>query len=330
MKVPLISIIVPVYNVETVLPVCLDSILRQSFQDFELLLVDDGSQDRSSIICDEYARKDERIRVFHQKNGGVSSARNKGLKEAIGEYLVFIDSDDWIQDDFFSVIQPYLGVFDVILFGLDLVTPDGHSIRKFVPPFEMSENDMTKLADILYALFRIDLLGYVIATVVRRDIVVAHSLKFDERFSLHEDSLFFLDCCKYASSFVSLAQTPYKYVYYEKVGRRTLSNTIPANYKEILQLRQRKMTELLSSIEMCEKERHFIEGRLMYNYCRVSLDIALSQNRGRIRAVKDCIEEFADKEIVVCSAKESILHFFVKKRMPHMIFIAKKLLSIVK
>ena len=75
---------------------------------------------------------------------------------------------------------------------------------------------MTKLANILYALFRIDLLGYVIATVVRRDIVVAHSLKFDERFSLHEDSLFFLDCCKYASSFVSLAQTPYKYVYYEK------------------------------------------------------------------------------------------------------------------
>ena len=85
MKVPLISIIVLVYNVETVLPVCLNSILRQSFQDFELLLVDDGSQDRSGIICDEYARKDERIRVFHQKNGGVSSARNKGLKEAIGE-----------------------------------------------------------------------------------------------------------------------------------------------------------------------------------------------------------------------------------------------------
>ena len=84
MKIPLISIIVPVYKVETVLPVCLDSILKQSFQDFELLLIDDGSPDRSGIICDEYAQLDGRIRVFHQKNGGVSSARNRGLREAKG------------------------------------------------------------------------------------------------------------------------------------------------------------------------------------------------------------------------------------------------------
>ncbi|WFE83089.1 glycosyltransferase family 2 protein [Parabacteroides chongii] len=330
MRIPLISIIVPVYNVEKVLPVCLESILRQSFQDFELLLVDDGSSDKSGAICDDYQQKDDRIHVFHQVNGGVSSARNRGLREAKGEYLLFIDSDDWIQDDFFLLIQSYLGKFDIIFLGLDDVTFGGHSIQKRIPPFKISDNDNETLSEILYALFKIDLLGYMCSLVVRRNIVVEHSLKFNERFSLHEDSLFYFDCCMYASSFVSLAHASYKYVHYENEKRKTLSNKIPANYKEILQLRQEKMEELLSSIEMPKDKRHFIEGRLMYHFCRVSLDIAMSQKGRVIKSIKDCIVEFVDKEIVTCSAKEDLLHFLVKKRMPHMIFIAKKLLSIVK
>lgn len=79
MSFPKISVIVPVYNVEQYLPRCIDSILSQTFTDFELLLIDDGSTDKSGMICDEYAKKDNRIRVFHKKNGGVSSARNVGL-----------------------------------------------------------------------------------------------------------------------------------------------------------------------------------------------------------------------------------------------------------
>lgn len=330
MKIPLISIIVPVYKVETVLPVCLDSILKQSFQDFELLLIDDGSPDRSGIICDEYAQLDGRIRVFHQKNGGVSSARNRGLREAKGEYLVFVDSDDWIQNNFFLLIQSYLGKFDIIFLGLDFVTSDGYSNQKLIPPFRISDNDNGTLSEMLYALFEIDLLGYMCSIVVRRDIVAEYSLKFNEGFSLHEDSLFYFDCCMHASTFVSLAHAPYKYVHYENEKRRTLSNKIPANYKEILQLRQNKMSELLSSVEMPENKRHFIEGRLMYNFCRISLDVAMSQDQKVIKAIEDCIEEFADEEIAVCSVKEFIFRFFVKKRMPHMIFFAKKLLSIVK
>ena len=175
-----------------------------------------------------------------------------------------------------------------------------------------------------------DLLGYVIATVIRRNIIVTHSLQFEEAYSLHEDFLFLLDCYRYASTFVSLSQVPYKYVCYKYGDRLTLSNTIPVNYKEILQLRQRKVAELLSYTEMKEKERRFIEGRLMCNYCRASLDIALSQNRYSIQAVKDCVSEFAHKEFVADSLKDSILFFLVKKKMPYIIFILKKLLSVVK
>lgn len=97
MKQPQISIIVPIYNVEQYLQSCLDSIIAQTYKDWELLLVDDGSLDKSGAICDEYAKKDVRIRVFHKENGGVSSARQKGQDEARGEYTIHVDPDDWVE-----------------------------------------------------------------------------------------------------------------------------------------------------------------------------------------------------------------------------------------
>lgn len=91
-----ISIIVPVYQVEKYISQCIESILAQTFTDFELILVDDGSKDNSGKICDEYAEKDKRIRVLHKENGGLSDARNKGLDNASGNYFMFVDSDDYI------------------------------------------------------------------------------------------------------------------------------------------------------------------------------------------------------------------------------------------
>ena len=102
---PKISIIVPVYRAETVLPTCVESVFAQTFQDWELLLVDDGSPDKSGRLCDEYAAWDPRVRVFHKGNGGVSSARNLGMREARGEYLFFIDADDWIDAQALSLIH---------------------------------------------------------------------------------------------------------------------------------------------------------------------------------------------------------------------------------
>lgn len=101
---PKISIIVPVYNVEKYIHRCIDSILHQTFKDFELILVDDGSLDNSGKICDEYAKEDDRIKVIHKENGGLSDARNVGLDIAQGEYIAFVDSDDWIEKDMYSIL----------------------------------------------------------------------------------------------------------------------------------------------------------------------------------------------------------------------------------
>lgn len=97
-----LSIIVPVYNVEKFLKKCIDSVITQKFKDFELILVNDGSSDSSGLICDEYAKKDTRIKVIHKTNAGQSSARNLGLSEAKGDYIGFVDSDDWIHEEMYD------------------------------------------------------------------------------------------------------------------------------------------------------------------------------------------------------------------------------------
>lgn len=100
----LISIIVPIYNKEDYLPQCLDSIINQSYTNFEVLLVNDGSTDSSGIICQEYAERDSRFRYIEKENGGVSSARNLGLERSEGAYITFIDSDDWVEFNYLEVL----------------------------------------------------------------------------------------------------------------------------------------------------------------------------------------------------------------------------------
>lgn len=100
----MLSVIVPVYMVENYLPQCIDSIINQTYRDIEIILVNDGSLDNCGKICDDYAKKDQRIRVFHKNNGGLSDARNYGIARANGEYLGFVDSDDWIEPNMFEIL----------------------------------------------------------------------------------------------------------------------------------------------------------------------------------------------------------------------------------
>lgn len=92
----LVSIIVPVYKVEEYLPRCVDSLLKQTYKNIEIILVDDGSPDGCGKLCDDYAARDSRVKVIHKKNGGLSDARNVAIPKACGEYIVFVDSDDWV------------------------------------------------------------------------------------------------------------------------------------------------------------------------------------------------------------------------------------------
>lgn len=123
MNNPLISIIIPVYNVEGFLHECLDSIVKQSFGNYEVILVDDGSTDSSPIICDQYAERYSNVHVIHKENGGVSSARNVALDIAVGQWIWFVDADDWVDEQSLEVLYNTVTCHttDIVYFGLDQV-----------------------------------------------------------------------------------------------------------------------------------------------------------------------------------------------------------------
>lgn len=190
---PIISVIVPVYNTENYLHRCIDSILAQTFTNFELLLIDDGSKDASGTICDEYAAKDKRVRVFHKENGGVSSARNLGLDHARGEWITFCDADD--------VVYPcWLANYDVehakennlICQGFDT---DGilENGARFQELKDFGDQFSGNSIDSLTQLFEIGILGYVWVKAFRLDRINKRDIRFDENIAYREDEKFLLD-----------------------------------------------------------------------------------------------------------------------------------------
>jgi len=193
---PKISIIVPVYQVEKYLRRCLDSIVAQTFTDWECILVDDGSPDNSGKICDEYAEIDNRFRVFHQENAGVSAARNKGLDEAKGEWITFVDSDDYIEEDYLQSFNP-----DELENGSLYVHSNYYREEKYqTKVFGIAENELKRICDctdtkILYAYLEKNSGGLLLGPCMKlfqQSVIKSNNLLFDVRFSFGEDNLFVL------------------------------------------------------------------------------------------------------------------------------------------
>lgn len=125
-----ISVIVPVYNAEKYLAKCIESVENQTFSNWELVLIDDGSVDSSGIIADNAAQRDKRIRVIHQKNAGPGEARNRGIEVATGDHVVFLDSDDYIDKDYFELLAPKAENNDVVFIDINQVSPHGELIKE--------------------------------------------------------------------------------------------------------------------------------------------------------------------------------------------------------
>lgn len=175
---PKISIIVPVYNTEKYLHHCIDSILAQTFTDIELLLIDDGSTDKSGKICDEYAEKDSRVRVYHKENGGVSSARNLGLDKAVGEYIGWVDSDDCIEQEMFEQLVGALKNENCDIAYCDFCS---FSQTYCMPHYNQKEQFLTDY-------FRIPV-NSLCCTLIRHQLYLANHIRFDDNNNYGEDLL---------------------------------------------------------------------------------------------------------------------------------------------
>lgn len=209
---PTISIIIPVYNAEQYLNRCIDSVLSQSYQFKELILVDDGSQDKSGTICDAYAMNDNRIKVFHNSNKGASAARNFGLNKATGEYISFLDSDDWIEPDYY---KDFLGnedfMYDIYFQNYVCHKKDGSTEIKPLKSLSIKNGNVGEA--ILYLMKEVKF-GWSWIKLFRHSIISEFAIKFDESISLREDELFALQYCAHINSLCIRSKANYHYYIY--------------------------------------------------------------------------------------------------------------------
>lgn len=201
---PVVSIIVPVYKAEKLLPRCVDSILSQTFSQWELILVDDGSPDDSGVLCDKFAVQDTRIRVLHKENGGVSSARNFALDYATGKYITFIDADDYIRPQFLERMLSQTPA-DLVICGFDNVGADG-----FEP-----DTDNILLSNNPEAINKLVEIPYYLDTpwgkFFNRQIVKDNKLAFDQWLRLSEDTLYCYEYLSYCRTVSVISDKLYVY-----------------------------------------------------------------------------------------------------------------------
>lgn len=244
---PKISIIVPVYNAEKYLHRCIDSILTQTFSDFELLLIDDGSTDNSGAICDEYAKTDSRIKVFHKENGGVSSARNLGLAKAHGEWIAFVDADDKLDSKMYELL------FDKAIYtNADIVVCDfyldyGNTLKVVKSmPDSICKTDFIRFYIVSWSV--------VWNMLTRKKIYEEYNIVFPDKMAYSED--FFVGIkLLYHAGIVAYVDVPL--YYYNRVNYSAATKNIGANSYQMILKSEAGIVEFLTEkgvIALYERE----------------------------------------------------------------------------
>ena len=235
MKNPQISIIVPVYNVEKYISECIESLLNQDYSNIEIILVDDGSVDSSGEICEQYAKKYEDIKVIHQENSGLSAARNTGITQATGDYLLYVDSDDYIEKNSISKIVAEMNSsekeVDVVFLEAIKVFPNGTKISLGDGYCKAKINGKQKKEVIKHLAELPKFPASACTKMVRRDVILDNNLYF-EKGLLSEDIDWTLSVIKYAEVFV---YCDFPYYYYRQSRNDSITNSLSIkNAQDIL------------------------------------------------------------------------------------------------
>lgn len=237
------SVIVPVYKAESLIRRCVDSLLSQTFKDFEVLLVDDGSPDKSGIICDEYAQKDPRVRVFHKKNGGVSSARQYGLDHALGEYVIHADPDDWVDAEMLAELYAKAKAEDA-----DMVMCDFNVVRRKKVRYKVQCPPELTAECVLAQMLSQKIHGASWNKLVRRSLFRQFNVAYPEEIICWED--LYVNC-ELLRHNIRLAYIPKAYYHYDRQ-----SNKSSITHK-------RNMPRLRSQFLFCNHFSQVLDERFM-------------------------------------------------------------------
>lgn len=286
---PLISIIVPIYNAELTLERCIDSLLQQEFQDFEIILIDDGSTDNSSMICESYQKTDSRTQVLKQENSGVSAARNKGIERATGKYILFVDSDDSLEKDMLAMYVKILSENDpdAIVGALSIISNEGKFTKK--------PKNIGYFTSDIWNMICVDseAFGWAGGKLFRTSIIKKNSLKFNSNMKSQEDLDFCISVYYNCNSFYLTDYDGYNYYYAESSREPAVCDYI-SNQLKLISLARVK-TDLTTEAVMAVKSRILL---LIYTYFYDAVECKNYENAVRqLNSVRGLREYLNDTKI---------------------------------
>ena len=306
----LLSIIIPVYNVEKYLSRCIDSVLAQSIKDYEIILVDDGSTDRSGEICDQYARRDGSISVIHKQNGGLASARNAGILTASGKWVAFVDSDDWITPSFVEecsrIVKKY-SVCDAISFGYFIdYTESNSTLHRAYKTDKYFPKE--SLPSAVLEMEEPGMFNSVCNKCYRRELLEAHQVRFAEKMEPGEDLLF---NCAYFSVVSSCALSSKELYHYMRQGEATLTKRYDPKLTEKVDVFDSARKQLCSALGenaqlACMRNRYYAKYQVsaLYNVYGASVTIPRPQRLELLNRIysdkrlKESIGDYSDGSVL--------------------------------
>lgn len=322
-----LSIIVPVYNSATKgLDRCLESILNQEYDDFELILVDDGSTDESLTICKEYADKDDRVLVISQQNEGVSSARNKGLQNATGDYVMFIDSDDVIRSNYISELMSCAGKSDLVVCGVIQHFCTGQQ-KTYTPPLGIYNVGDAKS---IHKLVKSRLVFGPCNKVFKRKIIVDNRLEFPKGVDYGEDRIFCYEYLKHVKTFEGIDATYYDYLIQEggSLSTKYIPNLFDLEYSQWLELKEMYAYHNCLTDEV--RKDLFIELFWLVNDAVANLNIHNRLTRNNVKPIIGIPELEDVNDFIAGIATNRVMKFLIIHRKCQLIILYYKFLKLCK
>lgn len=309
---PLVSIIIPVYNVEKYLSACLDSVIKQKYYNLQIILVDDGSTDRSGYICDLYAEQDSRIKVLHTDNNGVSSARNAGIECTNGELICFIDSDDTVEENYIdSLVNAWVeDKSDLVICNIKDI-----NLNRIISKRRVGSRLTGVFREDYWQL--IDLLRGPVAKLYTKDIIKKYSIRFPIYIHVSEDQIWNFNYYSHVNSYSYVDESLYNYFHRDNNSLSQLKN-----YKSFIA----NLTKL--NIEKRFLEDNKIEkGNLVltnHTFGILKQFVLLSDRDNNYSEFKkrwEKIRPFVDTNVEVNSTKQKVLYYLVDKNLLLFIYL---------
>lgn len=324
----LVSIIVPVYNAEKSLKACVESILKQTYKNIEVILINDGSEDNSGYICEEYTRNDERVKVIHQSNSGPSSARNTGINNARGKYIQFVDSDDSIEHNMTErlVQQIENDKSQIVICGYNIVqnsNGDEQIIKRNPKIYGIHHK-----SDFLKKFGRLYFNGFINSPwnkLYNVEIIRKFNIRFPEDINIGEDLLFNLDYIKYCDKISIINESLYNYV---NLHYSSLTKSYKESYFKTQKFLHQKVNEFLKDYNIYNDENKiFVEQVYSYRIIECIENLFHNNSELSFKYKKSEIEEIISDVTV----RENLLYFKNKRILERLVFllIRKKSVNII-